>query len=109
VRSYPEVGRWLRGEEIELVVLEALERLDGADSIDVERETRETMLRLGLPAEGAPPIVFSLLRSYGTADPPLVHSPGWNPDVVRLHRLTPEGRRHLERLREAERPARRAS
>lgn len=109
MRSYPETSRWLRGEEIELVVLEALDRLDGAASVDVERETRETMLRLGLPAEGAPPIVFSLLRSYAAADPPLVHSPGWNPDVVRLHRLTEEGRRHLERLRETERPAQRAS
>ena len=38
MRSYPEAGRWLRGEEIELVVLEALERLDGAASVDVERE-----------------------------------------------------------------------
>ena len=54
MRSYPRSGRWLRGEEIEVVVLEALERLDGAASVDVERETRETMLRLGLPAEGAP-------------------------------------------------------
>jgi hypothetical protein len=109
VRSYPETGRWLRGEEIELVVLEALERLDGAASVDVERETRETMVGLGLPVEGASPIVFSLLRSYGAADPPLVHSPGWNPDVVRLHRLTDEGRRHLERLRQSKRPAQRAS
>jgi hypothetical protein len=109
VRSYPLPGRWLRGEEIELVVLEAVERLDGAASVDIERETREMMLQLGLPAEGAPPIVFSLLRSYAAADPPLVHSPGWNPDVVRLHRLTDEGRRHLERLRQSERPTRRAS
>jgi hypothetical protein len=109
VRSYPETGRWLRGEEIELVVLEALERLDGAASVDIERETRETMVGLGLPAEGASPIVFSMLRSYAAAEPPLVHSPGWNPDVVRLHRLTDEGRRHLERLREMEQPARRAS
>ena len=109
MRSYPKTSRWLRGEEIELVVLEALERLDGAASVDVERETRETMLGLGLPVEGAPTIVFSLLRSYAAAEPPLVHSPGWNPDVVRLHRLTDEGRRHLERLRESERPARRAS
>ena len=109
MRSYPETGRWLRGEEIELVVLEALQRLDGAASVDVERETRETMVELGLPAEGASPIVFSLLRSYAAAEPPLVHSPGWNPDVVRLHRLTDEGRRHLERLREAEQPGRRAS
>ena len=109
MRSYPRPGRWLRGEEIELVVLETLERLDGAVSVDVERETRETMLGLGLPAEGAAPIVFSLLRSYAASDPPLVHSPGWNPDAVRLHRLTDEGRRHLERLHEAERPARRAS
>ena len=109
MRSYPRQGRWLRGEEIELVVLETVERLDGAASVDIERETRETMLQLGLPAEGAPPIVFSLLRSYTAAEPPLVHSPGWNPDVVRLHRLTEVGRRHLEHLREAERPARRAS
>ena len=109
MRSYPKTGRWLRGEEIELVVLETLERLDGAASVDVERETRETMVELGLPAQGASPIVFSLLRSYAAADPPLVHSPGWNPDVVRLHRLTDEGRRHLERLRESEQPARRAS
>jgi len=109
VRSYPRPGRWLRGEEIELVVLEALERLDGAASVDVERETRETMLSLGLPAEGAPPIVFSLLRSYAAAEPPLVNSPGWNPDVVRMHRLTDDGRRHLERLRETEQPAQRAS
>ena len=109
MRSYPWPGRWLRGEEIELVVLEAIERLDGAASVDIERETRDTMLRLGLPAEGAPPIVFSLLRSYAASDPPLVHSPGWNPDVVRLHRLTDEGRCRLERLREAEQPARRAS
>jgi hypothetical protein len=109
VRSYPGAGRWLRGEEIELVVLEALERLDGAASVDVERETRETMIALGLPAEGASPIVFSLLRSYAAAEPPLVHSPGWNPDVVRLHRLTEDGRRHLARLRETEQPARRAS
>jgi len=109
VRSYPRPGRWLRGEEIELVVLEALERLDGAASVDVERETRETMVGLGMPTEGASPIVFSLLRSYVAADPPLVHSTGWNPDVVRLHRLTDEGRRHLERLREPEQTARRAS
>ena len=34
MRSYPRSGRWLRGEEIELVVLEALERLDGAASVD---------------------------------------------------------------------------
>ncbi|TML57118.1 MAG: hypothetical protein E6G22_16085 [Actinobacteria bacterium] len=108
MRSYPSLGRWLRGEEIELVVLEAVERLDGAASVDIERETRETMLGLGLPAEGAPPIVFSLLRSYAASDPPLVHSPGWNPDVVRLHRLTEEGRRHLERLRREARPAQRA-
>ena len=72
MRSYPSLGRWLRGEEIELVVLEAVERLDGAASVDIERETRETMLGLGLPAEGAPPIVFSLLRSYAASDPPLV-------------------------------------
>jgi hypothetical protein len=109
VRSSPKPSRWLRGEEIELVVLEALERLEGAASVDVERETRETMVELGLPAEGASPIVFSLLRSYAAAEPPLVHSPGWNPDVVRLHRLTADGRRHLERLRESEQPARRAS
>jgi hypothetical protein len=109
VCSYPRVGRWIRGEEIELVVLEAIERLDGAASIDIEHETRETMVRLGLPAEGAQPIVFSLLRSYGAADPPLVHSPGWDPDTVRLHLLTEEGRRHLERLRRMEWPTRRAS
>jgi hypothetical protein len=109
VRSYPRPGHWLRGEEIELVVLEALERLEGAASVDVERETRETMVELGLPTEGASPIVFSLLRSYAAAEPPLVHSPGWSPDVVRLHRLTDDGRRHLQRLREAEQPARRAS
>ena len=90
-------------------MLEALERLEGAASVDVERETRETMVELGLPAEGATPIVFSLLRSYAAAEPPLVHSPGWNPDVVRLHRLTDEGRRHLEQFREAEQPAQRAS
>ena len=109
MRSYPRPGRWIRGDEIELIVLEAVERLDGAASIDIEHETRETMLSLGLPSEGSPPIVFSLLRSYGAADPPLVHSPGWDPDTVRLHRLTEEGRRHLERLRHEARPARRAS
>ena len=109
MRSYPESSHWIRAEEVELAVLEAIEKLDGAASVDIERETRQAMLRLGLPVAGAPPIVYSLLRSYSAADPPLVHSPGWNPDVVRLHRLTDEGRRHLERLREAERPTRRAS
>ena len=40
MRSYPRPGRWLRGDEIELVVLETVERLDGAASVDIERETR---------------------------------------------------------------------
>jgi hypothetical protein len=82
----------------ELLVLEAIDALEPAASVDIEHEAREAMLRRGLPGEKAQPIVFGLIRSYSAGESPLVES-----DAVRLYQLT--GRRRLERLR----PARRAS